>query len=276
MSTTTPESHQRFRDEREAELREPFGWLTLRAFHWLPSEPGRLPGLPGEWSATADEATVTADLPDGLVVVEGGDEQAGMPLDGSTTATVAEAGRIPWLSIAGARIELMRRGGRFCIRVRTATSVERETFAGVDTYPYDPAWVLPARFEPYPEPRPTEVATFRDDLRQQVNAVGELTFTAGGEEQRLVATRMKYGLGIEFHDPTNGTETPLWRQCRFDEPDADGNVTLDLNRTILMWFAFTEYATCPAPVPTNRISVPVRAGERGATSDATPGGDGAA
>ena len=72
---------------------------------------------------------------------------------------------------------------------------------------------------------------------------------------------IKTGLSIEFHDPTNGTETPAWRQVKIDDPD-DGLVTIDLNETILMWFAVTGHATCPAPVEGNTISVPVRAGER--------------
>lgn len=43
-----------------------------------------------------------------------------------------------------------------------------------------------------------------------------------GQPQRLTVTSIKYGLGIELHDPTNGTETPAWRQVRIDDP-VDGN-----------------------------------------------------
>ena len=34
------------------------------------------------------------------------------------------------------------------------------------------------------------------------------------------------------------------------------------NRTINMWFAFTDHATCPMPVTGNTITLPVRAGEK--------------
>ena len=79
-----------------------------------------------------------------------------------------------------------------------------------------------------------------------------------------MVTTIKAGPSIEFHDPTNDAETPAWRQLKFAEPDADGHVVLDFNRTINMWFAFTDHATCPRPSEGNTITVPVRAGERAA------------
>ncbi len=249
------EAYRRFRAEREAELVEPYGWLTLHGFHWLPESPAPLPDLPGRWSATADEASVEAKADDGLVL-------EGSPLDGRSTMTVGEAGRVPWVTLGDTEVELLRRGGRFAIRMRAATSTDREGFQGVPTYDVDPAWSLSARFIPYGDERLTEVTTFRPDLVQRVKAVGVVEFTAGGEPQRLVVTSMKYGLGVEFHDPTNGTETEAWRQLRFDQPGPDGRVVLDFNRAINMWFAFTPYATCPAPTSGNTVTVPVRAGER--------------
>lgn len=246
-----------FRARREAELVEPYGWLTLQGFHWLPAEPGPLPGLPGTWSATAEEARLEASAEDGLVV-------EGRPLDGVTTCTVAEAGRVPWVDHGDRQVELLRRGGRLAIRLRAGTSPDREAFAGVPTYDFDPAWVIEATYREYPEPHPTEVATIRPDLRQSVKAAGEVTFSAGGQSQRLVVTAMKYGLGVEFHDPTNGEETPAWRQLTFADPTPDGTVVLDFNRAVDMWFAFTPYATCPAPIEGNRVTVPIRAGEEDA------------
>lgn len=262
MTTQTPvtETYDKaswgaFRERREAELVEPHGWLTLRGFHWLPAEPSALQDLPGLWSATAEEARLEATTGDGLTV-------DGTPVEGTSTLTVAEAGRVPWVDHGDVRVELLRRGGRLAIRLRAETSADREDFAGVAHFEFDPDWVIEGTYAPYAVPRPTEVATIRPDLRQSVKAAGEVRFTAGGQEQRLVVTAMKYGLGVEFHDPTNGDETPAWRQLKFADPDPDGTVVLDFNRTVDMWFAFTPYATCPAPIEGNRVTVPVRAGER--------------
>ncbi len=253
------EEYRAFRAAREAELVEPYGWLTLRGYHWLPSTPERLPGLPGLWSADEDQsaARLTATTADGL-------NRDGEPLDGTSTLTVAEYGRVPWADHGELRVELLRRGGRLAIRLRAATSPERESFSSVPTFPYDPAWRLTGTFTAYAEPPAVEVACIRPELTQVMHPIGEVSFVAGGEEQRLAVTQGKYGWGVEFHDPTNGAETERWRQLHFAAVagDGDGEVVLDFNRAQNMWFAFTDFATCPAPIPGNVVTVPVRAGER--------------
>lgn len=244
-----------FRAAREAELGQRHGWLCLTGFAWLPEQPGSLPGLPGRWWASGGIGYVDADAGDALLV-------DGRPLAGRSERTVEETGRVPWASHDGTDIELLNRGGRLAVRLRAETSTEREAFDGVPVWDYEPAWVIAGRFHRYPQPRLIEVDTIRPDLRQRIPAVGEVEFDVAGQPQRLVATSIKAGLSIEFHDPTNGTETETWRQLKFDDPAADGSVTLDFNRTNNMWFAFTDFATCPAPSDGQAITVPVRAGEQ--------------
>lgn len=246
---------QEFRARREAELASPFGWLTLTGFEWLPTEPTALPGLPGLWSTDGQDAFVDAVASDELMV-------DGRAVDGRSTKTVAETSRVPWAEHRGTDIELLRRGGRLAVRMRVETSDDRENFRGVPTFDYDPDWVVPARFEARPEGTKVDVATHKPELRQNLPYVGDVVFELNGEPQRLAATNIKTGPSIEFHDPTNGDETEAWRQLKFDWPDADGNVVLDFNRAINMWFAFTDHATCPAPADGNTITVPVRAGEK--------------
>lgn len=254
----TDDDFRAFRAEREAELVEPYGWLTLCGFHWLPPEPATLPGLPGRWWADASQADahVRAEADDGLTV-------GGSPLDGTSSLTAAEYARVPWVDHGEVRVELLRRGGRLAIRQRAATSDDQTSFGGVPLFPYDPAWRVAARFTAYDEPRAVEVDTIRPDLRQVMHPIGEVQFRAGGEEQRLAVTKGKYGWGVEFHDPTNGVETERWRQLHFDPPvEGSADVELDFNRSLNMWFAFTDFATCPAPLAGNVVTVAVRAGER--------------
>lgn len=243
-----------FREARVAELTEPHGWLTLRGFHWLPTD-GALPGLPGRWGADEAGAWVEATPEEGLIV-------AGTALAGRSELTVEETGRVPWATWQDLDIELLNRGGRFAVRLRAATTPERESLTSVPMFDHDPAWIVAGRYTPFDEPRRVEVGTIRPDLRQRIWAFGEVEFMAGDETQKLVVTSIRSGLGVEFYDPTNGTETEAWRQLKFDDPDAEGGVVLDFNYALNMWFAFTPYATCPAPLPDNRLSVPVRAGER--------------
>lgn len=57
MTTRTPaDEWAAWHADREQALREPHGWLSLTAYHWLPAEPARLAGIPGEWSADATTA----------------------------------------------------------------------------------------------------------------------------------------------------------------------------------------------------------------------------
>lgn len=254
----TPTDFQIFRFEREAELTEPYGWLTLCGFHWLPTEPASLPGLPGRWwtDDSQGHASVEAVAADGLI-------REGTPIDGTSTLNVAEYGRVPWVDHDSVRVELLRRGGRLAIRLRAATSPDRDGFTHVPTFPYNPTWRLTGRFTPYPDQPEVVVDTIRPDLQQVMRPLGVVTFDAGGVQQRLAVTTGKYGWGVEFRDPTNADLTEQWRQLHFDppSPDGDGEVLLDFNRTQNMWFAFTDYATCPAPIEGNVITVAVTAGE---------------
>jgi uncharacterized protein (DUF1684 family) len=47
-----------------------------------------------------------------------------------------------------------------------------------------------------------------------------------------------------------------------DAPDADGRVTLDLNRATNLPCAYTDFATCPLPPAENRLPVAIEAGEK--------------
>lgn len=253
----SPNDFRAFRARREAELIEPHGWLTLRGFHWLTTEPASPPGLPGRWWADASqaEAHVEASSSERLT-------RHGVPIDGTDTFTAPEYGRLRWIDVGDLQVELLRRGGRLAIRLRAETSPERDAFTDVPTFPYDPEWCVAARFAAYGDERQVIVDTIRPELQQVVRPLGEVSFLAGGVRQRLAVTKGKYGWGVEFHDPTNGVSTERWRQLHFDPP-ADGAdaVVLDFNRTLNMWFAFTDHATCPAPIPGNVVTVPVPVGE---------------
>ena len=126
---------QEFRKAREDELAQPHGWLTLQGFHWVPDQPAALEGLPGIWSTDGTDAFIEASPADGLTV-------DGEPVNGISGKTVAETSRVPWLRWGDTDIELLRRGGRLAIRLRSHTSPDRENFQGVPTFDYDPAWVV--------------------------------------------------------------------------------------------------------------------------------------
>lgn len=249
----------RWHTARETELRAEHGWLSITAFHWLPDVPTSLPGVPGRWHSVDGLAHLTAVPADGLTLGPDG----GTPVDGSATARVDEAGSLSWIRDGRRHIELVRRGSRDAIRVRDPKGPERLAFRGVHTFPVDPSWVIAGRFTAWSEPAVITVETARPDLRQQVTAVGTIEFLVDGKLRVLTATAGAQGrLNVTFTDLTNGRSTAPWRVVTIGSPDENDRVTVDFNRTVNLPFAFTEYGTCPAPVPGNHLPVAVNAGER--------------
>lgn len=126
-------------------------------------------------------------------------------------------------------------------------------------FPVDADWIRPGVFHRYAEPRPVMVGTARFDLRQQITAVAEVTLSLPDGEATLVATG---GLGLLFHDATNGDSTASWRTVATSVPDENDAVIVDFNRSVNLPFAFTDFGTCPAPPAGNRLDTAVTAGER--------------
>lgn len=255
MTDTFTRAWQDWYAEREAALREPHGWLSLTAFHWLDADPAVLPDLPGLWLSVDGRAAVTATAAEGLTA-------EGAPIDGTAYFDPGEGAAPEWVGFGGKRIELALRGGRHALRVRDPEAPTRTGFKGVPAYDPDPAWVVTARFTHFADPEPVIVGAARADLKHTLHAVGSVRFELDGVPQELLATDNGGGLGLLFRDPTNGKSTALWRQLHTSAPRPDGTVELDFNRAVNLPCAFTDYGTCPLPPGPNTVTVPVAAGER--------------
>lgn len=254
------EEWRAFREEREARLRSPHGWLAVTGLHWLTEVPQRFDDVPGEWSVG----------PDGVVVVLAGGES--LDLDGTPAAEppdgpillgpVDEAGW--WLRFGDAVAEVASRSGSVMVRPRHPDSEARLAYQGTPVYPPSKDWVVPARFEAYPDARRVTTATVVDGLEAGHDAVGELVFALHGAPRRLVAfAGGDGGLWVLFTDETSGVTTyPACRQLATAAPAPDGTVALDFNRALNMPCAYTPFATCPFPPPDNHLELPVEAGER--------------
>lgn len=256
MTTTALDpSWQAWHALREQDLNTDYGWLTVVAFNWLASSPEEIPGLPGKWWAADDGlAHVTAS---------GGLTLNGEPVEGTTSASVPEAGSLSWLLHGDKLVELVLRGGRYAIRQRDPRATTRVGFSGVPTYPVDPAWVVTGHFSPREEPVRIEVATARPDLRQHITAIGTVHLALGDSAYELVATAAGEGrVSLSFQDETNADETAPWRTVTTGPVQDDRTVVVDFNRAINLPFAFTDFGTCPAPVIGNQLALPVTAGEK--------------
>ncbi|KLN35913.1 hypothetical protein FB00_02630 [Cellulosimicrobium funkei] len=261
--------------EREEGLRPPHGWLSLVAYHWLPAEPAALPGVPGLWWADADGAhhrageggavrATTGDSVGTVAVTEGGSSVAGTFLPGGRDAgDPADGGETREVAV-----EVVRRTGRYAVRLRDPLAPARTGFDGVPTFAYDPAWVVDAAVRWYDAPRPVVVGAARPGLVHHVSTVGEvdLVVERDGVSHRatLVLTGKAGGaVTLLFSDEADGVAP--WRVLWVDAdvaPGTEGRVRLDLNRVINLPYAFSDFGTCPAPVEGNHVPFAVTAGER--------------
>ena len=243
-----------WRAARLERLRAPRGWLAVTGLHWLEEGPNRIEGLPGIFTLRDGRVELRAAPGDGWT-------QGGVPVTGRVLAD--DGAPAPDLLALGPNrwAQLLARGARRALRTWDAEAPARRDFPGVPTFPFDPAWVVVARWEPFAAPRTVSV----EDVTGASSGrpvPGRAVFTLGGQERSLEPTPAGAGLSFVFRDATAGVET--YGAGRFLEADAprDGAVVLDFNRAVNPPCAFTPFATCPLPRPENVLPVRVAAGER--------------
>ncbi len=268
-------SVEAWRAQRYAALRRPMSWLTLVGLDWLFPGPNRLGSapeneivLPGgpplAGTITLDGASATASSgPDGELRADGVPVDA-LPLLADLDAT----DDVPptTLEIDTLRLRLIRRGaGGSRLGLRTwDTARVQPTFAGIEHWPVDPAWVITARFDPRPPDATVTVPDVLGELVEQATP-GAVRFELGGVACTLDAVEGGDDgeLWLIFADATNGVETYGGGRFLYTPPPRpDGTVIVDFNRAYNPPCVFSPYATCPLPPPQNRLSVRVEAGER--------------
>lgn len=133
-------------------------------------------------------------------------------------------------------------------------------------FPVDPAYNVPAALKLI-ENRPVfEMPTSTGTLRR-MQLVGTLEFTFQGQPQSLGAfvpdgTQEITDLFVPFADVTTGTETYSAGRYLDIQPTATGYYTIDFNRAYNPYCAYNASYECPFPPPSNRLKVPIRAGEK--------------
>jgi len=260
-----------WRAEREDALRAESGWLTLVALAWLDERPrtvgtaesadirlpaGSAPEFVGTFRTVDGRVEFVAAPGAGATIAGRPVERAVMHTDRDGEPDVVRAGRVS--------IHAIDRDGRLALRIKDPEAPARKNFAGLDWFPVDPRWRVPARWEPFDEPRevtiPTAIGT-----GTTMTAPGRVVFEIDGTRYPLVAFSEhggQDGLFIIFRDATSGETTyGAGRYLRADPPE-DGWTVLDFNQAYNPPCAFTKFATCPYPPPGNRLPIPIEAGEK--------------
>jgi uncharacterized protein (DUF1684 family) len=265
LAAKTPEEQfSYFHERRELAVTQPLGSLALTVTQLVDDEQ-TIWGVPGRWAplpqgesglkviaTAADGILVDGELVDGEAVVRGKD-------DPNPSEVVFGEG------VRGAVIT--QSGGGYALRVWDAHSEGIENFGGIDTFPYDPEWVVTAAWEENPAGTTMGFQHLKDDEdakhspREEV-IPGSIRFTRDGVDYDLVAFKAGRALQIVFADATSGDTTYSVGRFLFVAPNPDGTITLDFNRAILPPCAFSYAFNCPLPPKQNRFSIPVEAGEK--------------
>jgi uncharacterized protein (DUF1684 family) len=260
---------ENFHKEREASLKTNEPWLRLVGLSWIEegdnavgSAPksrvllpkGKAPGKLGTIRLENGVATFTA-APDAEVTSEG------KPVK----TTAMKSGPPTVLAHGTLRFFLIGRGRRIGVRVLDLEAPALKSFAGIESFPADPAWRVVAKFEAYTPKKKIDVPTNIVGTPEMQDSPGAVVFQKNGKSYRLDALigGAKGELFLVFGDRTNGKETyGGGRFLHTPPPAADGTVIVDFNRAINPPCAFTPYATCPLPPKGNRLALAVTAGEK--------------
>ncbi|MDZ4829221.1 MAG: DUF1684 domain-containing protein [Phycisphaerae bacterium] len=274
-ATTPPANWIRWHDERLRKLEANDGWLTLIDLAFLEDGVwpiGRAPANRlryehataeriGAFLVEGDNVNFAADLDShGRAPAE--ITADGKPID--TIALTADDKGVPTVLRDGPlTITLVRRNSKLALRVKDNESPVRTTFGGIACFPFDPSLVVEAIVEEPPSGASIDVTNVRGFVEHQPLAA-TLRGSVRGYTFALAATAGAPGsLFVVFGDTTNGEST--YGGGRFldvDAPIAAQPVTIDFNRAYSPPCSFTEWATCPTPIASNRLPLAIEGGER--------------
>ncbi len=259
---------EEWRATHEADYRR--DWVTIAGLHFLEpgthtagSAPGNDIVLPATAPATLgrffllDDGNVRFEpAPGASVQLRGQPVTAPVPLadDGQPQPDHLMAGTV--------KVVVHRSGARKSLRVWDPEGELARGFLGFTWFPIQLDYRVTGRFVPDAQSREVKILNTFGDL-DTFKTEGVVEFTLHGTPTRLRAftTRPKR-LYFVFRDGSSGAET--YEAARFLYADLrdDGTAVLDFNQAYNPPCAFNPYTTCPIPLPENRLSVKILAGER--------------
>ncbi len=267
MSDDWEKSILAWREKFERARRNPYGWLSLVGLDFL--EPGdnivgsskssrvRLPNhcLPevGVISIT-DEALFFTAAPAANVRFKNEPVLDSVGLTPDDEDAFLEADQV--------RFHVMRRGDKYCVRIKDPAAESRRTFKGTEWFDPDQKWNLEGRFVPAEAPRSIEIPNALGGI-DRVMIPGVVAFSVEGKTHSLAVQGTEdNGFFIVFGDDTNGEETYPPGRFITTPPPKQRRVLLDFNRAHNPPCALTPFATCPYPPIENRLGFAIPAGER--------------
>jgi uncharacterized protein (DUF1684 family) len=246
---------ERWRAERETELKAEDGWLALVGLHWLK------PGANSFGSAQDNAIVLPQSAPPraGRLEHHGGTTVAFLASGGERTLGEKDVLRLGTLSMF-----VIRRGDRYALRVRDTESPTRRAFKGLSWFPVDPAYRVEARLVPHARETRIPIPNVLGSVTP-MKSPGKVVFELRGKRLSLTPVFESDDareLFFIFKDETARAETYGAGRFLYSELPKDGALVLDFNKAYNPPCAFTQYATCPLPPAQNVLPLRIEAGER--------------
>lgn len=145
---------------------------------------------------------------------------------------------------------------------------DRATFQGLDYYPIDAKYRVPAALADE-RPNPPVVIELQTsiDTRRRMRKAGTLRFRLNGEALTLTAfadvdAQVPVSLFVPFGDATSGTATYKGGRYLDLKRTPTGLYDLDFNGAYHPYCVYNSTYECPVPPRENRLALAILAGER--------------
>jgi hypothetical protein len=266
-----------WRIDREQKLRADDGWLTLCALAWLNDGDNSVgsdtncdvvlpahsvPPHLGKVTKTGESFTLTVSAETSLKV-NGQPVMPNMPV----MLVSDQAKQTPSLVTVGdVSFFVIKRGEQFAIRARDKNSNVLKSFTGCEWFPVQTQYRVKGMFTPHTPARVLQVVNILGILEPTPNP-GTVEFEFEGRQYKFEAfAGGKDSLFIVFRDATAGKSTYGSGRFIYAPFNADGMVDLDFNKAYNPPCAFTTFATCTLPLPSNIMPAEIEAGEKRSAS----------
>lgn len=263
-----------WRHDRVAVLTRPYGWTSLVAQHWLHEGDADivLDLLPGTWGVIDGNVVFTPPADGPNLSVDGAYPTEPTVIVPGRNQSFGHFGSVP-VYFGQSEVETIERttddGERVhAVRVRDPRESARKDFSGLGAYAYDPAWRVPASFEPH-DRQDVEAQTVETGVRETTPTIGTLSVELGGVARRFTIIGKDSVRGIRpvlhIRDATSGDSTyGAGRVVELDwADDARSRIdVVDFNYLVALPCAFTNFVTCPLTPQENHLDIAVLAGEK--------------
>lgn len=251
------------------ELAADDGWLTVAGLFWLKEGVNSVgvgngydveltdnfkQGKFGEIVFSKGKATL--NVVSGVVATSGGKSVSTIELGSDDNN-----GKPTKVTVGSQTFYLIKREGRFGIRLKDTSNPPRVNFKGLKWFPVDAGLKVTADLVPYPVPKDVNVPNVLGGSFKY-KSPGILKFKIRGKQYTLMPVIEDDHLFIIFRDQTSRTTTYGAGRFLYAAAAKGGKVTLDFNKAENPPCTFTAFATCPLPPQQNRLEIEINAGEK--------------